>query len=65
MMDAHSEIFVFIFIFLMARENLSFQVPAQHEKKHRRQKDLVAGGTRTVCECLGHKICADKFTSPA
>jgi hypothetical protein len=55
--------FYFTFFFLMAHEVLSFQVPAHHEKKRRRQRDLVAGGTGTVCGCLGHKICADKFAS--
>jgi hypothetical protein len=57
--------FYFIYFYLMAREVLSFQVPAQHEKKRRRQRNLVARGTGTICECLGHKICADKFASTA
>ncbi len=55
----------FTFFFLMACEVLSFQVPTQHKKKRRRQRDLVAGGTGTICGCLGHKICADKFASAA
>jgi len=29
------------------------------------QKNLVARGTGTVFKCLGHRICADKFTSVA
>jgi hypothetical protein len=57
--------FYFTFFFFMAREVLSFQVLAQHEKKHKRQRDLVAGGTGTIYGCLGHKICADKFVSAA
>jgi len=55
--------FYFTFFFLMVREVLSFQVPAQHEKKRRRQRNLIARGTGTVCGCLGHKICVDKFAS--
>ncbi len=58
------KIILFFFSF-MACEVLSFQVPAQHEEKCKRQMDMVAGGTGTVCGCLGHKICADKFASAA
>jgi hypothetical protein len=59
------KIFCFTFFFLMAREVLSFQEPAQHEKKRRRQRDLVAGRTGTICGCLGHKIYVDKFAFTA
>jgi hypothetical protein len=48
----------------MAREFLSFQVLAHQEKKCGRQKNLVARGIRTVCECLGHRICVNKSASP-
>ncbi len=56
--------FYYIF-FLMEREFLSFQVPAHHEKKCGRQRNLVARGTGTVHGCLGHRICADKSASVA
>jgi hypothetical protein len=61
-MDAHSEIFILLF-FLMAREFLSFQVSTHQEKKCERQRNLVARGIETVCECLGRRICADKSAS--
>jgi hypothetical protein len=56
---------IYFTFFLMAREFLSFQIPAHQEKKCGRQRNLVARATGTVCGCLGHIICADKSASVA